>query len=82
MRGKRNPGTSGCLVDRASRDALKECWIGLAALPADKSHRWAGFLRHMTAEQAVKILRGLKLDNDTIKRKEHDYGIPGTACGR
>lgn len=60
------PGTSGCLVDGASRDALKECGIGLAALPADKSHRWAGFLRHMTAEQAVKILRGLKLDNDTI----------------
>ena len=60
------PGTSGCLVDGASRDALKECWICLAALPADKSHRWAGFLRHMTAEQAVKILRGLKLDNDTI----------------
>ena len=26
------PGTSGCLVDGASRDALKECWIGLAAL--------------------------------------------------
>ena len=60
------PGTSGCLVDGASRDALKECWIGLAALPADKSHRWAGFLRHMTPEQAVKILRELKLDNDTI----------------
>ena len=47
-------------------DPLKECWAGIAALPADKSHRWAGFLRHMTAEQAVKILRGLKLDNDTI----------------
>lgn len=60
------PGKCGCLVDGASRDALKECWTGLAALPADKSHRWAGFLRHMTPEQAVKILRGLKLDNDTI----------------
>lgn len=60
------PGTCGCLVDEASREALKECWTGLAALPADKSHRWAGFLRHMTPEQAVKILRGLKLDNDTI----------------
>lgn len=60
------PGTCGCLVDGASRVALKECWTGLAALPADKSHRWAGFLRHMTPEQAVKILRGLKLDNDTI----------------
>ena len=54
------------MVDGASREALKECWTGLAALPADKSHRWAGFLRHMTPEQAVKILRGLKLDNDTI----------------
>lgn len=60
------PGTCGCLVEGASRDTLKECWTGLAALPADKSHRWAGFLRHMTPEQAVKILRGLKLDNDTI----------------
>lgn len=54
------------LESRNSMDPLKECWAGIAALPADKSHRWAGFLRHMTAEQAVKILRGLKLDNDTI----------------
>ncbi len=54
------------LGSRNSMDPLKECWAGIAALPADKSHRWAGFLRHMTAEQAVKILRGLKLDNDTI----------------
>ena len=59
-------GKCGRSMDGASRDALKECWTGLAALPADKSHRWAGFLRHMTPEQAVKILRGLKLDNDTI----------------
>lgn len=59
-------GKCGCLTDGASREALKECWTGLAALVADKSHRWAGFLRHMTPEQAVKILRGLKLDNDTI----------------
>ena len=54
------------LESRNFMDPLKECWAGIAALPADKSHRWAGFLRHMTAEQAVKILRGLKLDNDTI----------------
>lgn len=54
-------------LERGSfREQLKECWAGIAALPADKSHRWAGFLRHMTPEQAVKILRGLKLDNDTI----------------
>ncbi len=69
------------LESRNSMDPLKECWAGIAALPADKSHRWAGFLRHMTAEQAVKILRGLKLDNDTIGNvKEHDHGIPGTAA--
>ena len=54
------------LESRSSGDLLKECWAGIAALPADKSHRWAGFLRHMMPEQAVKILRGLKLDNDTI----------------
>ena len=54
------------LESRSYRDLLKECWAGIAALPADKSHRWAGFLRHMMPEQAVKILRGLKLDNDTI----------------
>lgn len=54
------------LESRSSRDVLKECWAGIAALPADKSHRWAGFLRHMMPEQVVKILRGLKLDNDTI----------------
>ena len=59
-------GKCGCSTDGTSREALKECWTGLGALPADKSHRWAGFLRHMTPEQAVKILRGLKLDNDTI----------------
>ena len=48
------------------RDALQECWSGIASLPADKSHRWAGLLRHVTPEQAVKILRGLRLDNETI----------------
>lgn len=35
------------LESRSSRDPLKECWAGIAALPTDKSHRWAGFLRHM-----------------------------------
>lgn len=59
-------GTCGLSADGDSRNVLKECWAGIAALPADKSHRWSGFLRHMTPEQAVKILRGLKLDNDTI----------------
>ncbi len=64
--GEEVPGTCGLSSDGDSRNVLKECWAGITALPADKSHRWAGFLRHMTPEQAVKILRGLKLDNDTI----------------
>lgn len=59
-------GACGLSAGGDSRDGLKECWAGIAALFADKSHRWAGFLRHMAPEQAVKILRGLKLDNDTI----------------
>ena len=28
--------------------------------------RWAGFLRYMTPAESVKILKGLKLDNETI----------------
>ncbi len=35
-------------------------------LPAEKSMRWAGFLRHLSSDQAVRILKGLKLDNETI----------------
>lgn len=68
MRAEKKESQDECAGSEngTSRDVLKECWAGIAALPADKSHRWAGFLRHMTPEQAVKILRGLKLDNDTI----------------
>ena len=35
-------------------------------LPARKSLRWAALLRHQSAEDAKRILRELKLDNDTI----------------
>ena len=35
-------------------------------LPAKKSLRWAALLRHLGAEDAKRILRELKLDNDTI----------------
>lgn len=38
------------------------------ALPVVKSVRWAAFLRHQTPEEAVAILRQLKLDNDTVGR--------------
>lgn len=38
----------------------------LRELPAEKSMRWAGFLRHMPPAAVRKILKGLKLDNETI----------------
>lgn len=41
-------------------------FAGLAELPAEKSMRWAGFLRHMEPSEVRKILKGLKLDNETI----------------
>ena len=39
-------------------------------LPVKKPLRWAAFLREAGPEQARKILKGLKLDNDTISRTE------------
>ena len=38
----------------------------LARLPKEKSMRWAGCLRCLAPETAGKILKGLKLDNETI----------------
>ncbi|MEY8356650.1 CCA tRNA nucleotidyltransferase [Lachnospiraceae bacterium 54-53] len=38
----------------------------LCLLPPEKHLRWSGFLRLETPEDAVKILRELKLDNETI----------------
>lgn len=38
----------------------------LKRLPADKFLRWAGFLRFMSPDMVRKILKGLKLDNETI----------------
>lgn len=39
-----------------------------ASLPAEKYVRWAAFLRLVSPEDAVEILRDLKMDNDTIRR--------------
>lgn len=37
----------------------------LSALRKEKSVRWAGFLKNLTPDHAVNIIRGLKLDNET-----------------
>lgn len=39
-----------------------------AELPKKKYVRWAAFLRLVSSEQAVQILKDLKLDNDTIAK--------------
>jgi tRNA nucleotidyltransferase (CCA-adding enzyme) len=40
----------------------------LKLLPAEKHMRWSGFLRSEEPEEAVIILRELKMDNDTINQ--------------
>ncbi len=44
----------------------KEALQMIAGLPAEKSMRWAGFLRYSRPEDTVRILKGLKSDNETI----------------
>ena len=41
-------------------------WQELKTLPKEKAVRWAGFLRHMEPAKVRMILKGLKLDNETI----------------
>ena len=43
-----------------------ESFSCLALLPPEKSMRWAGFLRHMEPDMVRRILKGLKLDNETV----------------
>ena len=38
----------------------------LSRLPAEKSLRWAGFLLCQSTKQAEAVLKGLKMDNETI----------------
>ena len=39
-----------------------------SSLPADKSLRWSAFLRLTDEKSAVRILKDLKMDNDTISK--------------
>ena len=41
-----------------------------SGLPAEKALRWAAFLRLVDATCAVRILKDLKMDNDTISKTE------------
>lgn len=50
----------------------------LETLPKEKSVRWAGFLRHMPSDTVRAILKGLKLDNETIDNAETMVKAAGT----
>ena len=80
---RENEPESGSMMQekRNDREILKTCWKGVSSLTADKSHRWAGFLCHMKPEEAVKILRGLKLDNDTIGNVKNMLNVFQTPPG-
>ncbi len=62
---------------RAKERAGEAPFCGLYGLPQEKSVRWAGFLRYMTPAESVKILKGLKLDNETI---DHVRVMTGGFC--
>ncbi|MGN0157547.1 MAG: CCA tRNA nucleotidyltransferase [Brotaphodocola sp.] len=57
------------ISDYVSTDFSQIPWADLnipASLPKKKYVRWAGFLRVLSPEKAVRVLKDLKLDNDTI----------------
>ncbi len=47
-------------------ESLRDSFAKIKSLPQEKSIRWAGFLRHMAPAKVRAILKGLKLDNETI----------------
>ena len=52
------------------------------SIPARKSLRWAAFMRKCTPKEAAEVLKGLKLDNDTIYRTKLLVQWIGTSvCG-
>ena len=56
----------GSSPEKTGLAACAESFAKLKALPKEKSMRWAGFLRHMEPNTVRGILKGLKLDNETI----------------
>ena len=76
------------LVFQAERERMAGAASGpepfscLALLPPEKSMRWAGFLRHMEPDMVRRILKGLKLDNETVDNgKAMAGGLPRRLWG-
>lgn len=58
------------------------CFHIPASVPAEKSLRWAVFMRKCDSGEAVSVLKALKLDNDTIYRVRTLVQWIGTSlCG-
>ncbi|MGL5434867.1 MAG: CCA tRNA nucleotidyltransferase [Lachnospiraceae bacterium] len=55
-------------ISPAFLDVPYQCASIPASLPAEKYIRWAAFLRLIAAEQAVSVLKDLKMDNDTTAK--------------
>lgn len=73
-------GISPCVSETFHKVPL----LGMPSVPAQvppvRHMRWAAFLRKCMPDEAVKILKDLKLDNDTINRVRtliswQDYGL-------
>ncbi len=52
--------------DAETSAVCADSFAKIKTLPKEKSMRWAGFLRHMEPAKVRMILKGLKLDNETI----------------
>lgn len=56
----------GEMLSKPSSANMEDSFTKVKILPQEKSMRWAGFLRHMDPAKVRGILKGLKLDNETI----------------
>ena len=66
---------SGTFHEAYGAEPVKRIPFVPTAIPPLKHLRWAAFLRETSPEQAVEVLKDLKLDNDTIYRVKTLVGL-------
>lgn len=62
--------TFKAVFDGTGKERGISACVRASRLPARKALRWAAFLAYAGEENAVRILKELKMDNDTISRAE------------
>lgn len=62
--------TFGAVFEGTGKERGISACTRASRLPARKALRWAAFLAYAGEENAVRILKELKMDNDTINRAE------------